>query len=86
MGMSGLGDFEAELYGDIDNDEDLEAELMALQGKPQPKKRRPKGMWKLSNCFKSLVWQLHFCGMVVGGERNILYMYTFDLRCLPVKC
>lgn len=42
--MGGLGDFEAELYGDIDNDEDLEAELMALQGKPQPaKKRRPKG-------------------------------------------
>ncbi|XP_060604861.1 coiled-coil and C2 domain-containing protein 1B-like [Ruditapes philippinarum] len=43
MGMGGLGDFEQELYGDIDNDEDLEAELMALQGKPQPKKRRPKG-------------------------------------------
>ncbi|KAL4236983.1 Coiled-coil and C2 domain-containing protein 1A [Mactra antiquata] len=44
MGMGGLGDFEAQLYGDVDNDEDLEAELLALQGKPQPaKKSRPRG-------------------------------------------
>ena len=43
MGMGGLGDFEAQLYGDVDNDEDLEAELMALQGKPQPKRSKPKG-------------------------------------------
>lgn len=39
----GIGDIEAELYGDIDNDEDLEAELLALQGK-QPARKKPKGI------------------------------------------
>ena len=36
----GMADFEADLYGDIENDEDLEAELLALEGKkPAPKKK-----------------------------------------------
>lgn len=39
----GLGDIESQLYGDLENDEDLEAELLALQGKPQPAKKRPRG-------------------------------------------
>ena len=39
----GIGDIESQLYGDIDNDDDLEAELMALQGKPQPAKKKARG-------------------------------------------
>ena len=39
----GMADIEAELYGDVDNDEDLEAELLALEGKKPSPKRKPKG-------------------------------------------
>ena len=38
----GLGDIENMMYGDVDNDEDLEAELMALQGESNAVKRKPK--------------------------------------------
>jgi hypothetical protein len=37
----GIGEIENMMYGDVDNDEDLEAELMALQGE-NPVKRKPK--------------------------------------------
>ena len=39
----GMADIEADLYGDVDNDEDLEAELLALEGKKPAPKRKPKG-------------------------------------------
>ena len=39
----GMADIEADLYGDVDNDEDLEAELLALEGKKPSPKRKPKG-------------------------------------------
>lgn len=45
MGYSGMDEIESMLYGNLDDDEDLEAELLALQGeddsssKPKPKKR-----------------------------------------------
>ncbi|KAJ8305464.1 hypothetical protein KUTeg_016009 [Tegillarca granosa] len=47
MGYSGMDEIESMLYGNLDDDEDLEAELLALQGedgsssKPKPKKREP---------------------------------------------
>ncbi|XP_052776019.1 coiled-coil and C2 domain-containing protein 1-like isoform X2 [Mya arenaria] len=43
MSQMGIGDIEADLYGDLDDDEDLEAELMALQGKPKPAKKKGRG-------------------------------------------
>ncbi|XP_052264648.1 coiled-coil and C2 domain-containing protein 1-like isoform X2 [Dreissena polymorpha] len=43
MSQMGIGDIEAELYGDLENDDDLEAELMELQGKPKPVKKKGRG-------------------------------------------
>lgn len=42
VNQMGLGDIENMMYGDVDNDEDLEAELMALQGEDNTVKRKPK--------------------------------------------
>lgn len=39
----GIGDIESQLYGDLENDEDLEAELLALEGKSRPAKKKGKG-------------------------------------------
>ncbi|XP_071161809.1 coiled-coil and C2 domain-containing protein 1-like isoform X3 [Mytilus edulis] len=42
----GIGDIENMMYGDVDNDEDLEAELLALQGEDNPVRRKPKQQQK----------------------------------------
>ncbi|XP_063404571.1 coiled-coil and C2 domain-containing protein 1-like isoform X2 [Mytilus trossulus] len=42
----GIGDIENMMYGDVDNDEDLEAELLALQGEDNPVRRKPKPQQK----------------------------------------
>lgn len=42
----GIGDIENMMYGDLDNDEDLEAELLALQGDDNPVRRKPKQQQK----------------------------------------
>ena len=39
-----MSDIEADLYGDVENDEDLEAELLALEGKKASPKRKPRGI------------------------------------------
>ncbi|CAG2209962.1 CC2D1 [Mytilus edulis] len=42
----GIGDIENMMYGYVDNDEDLEAELLALQGEDNPVRRKPKQQQK----------------------------------------
>ncbi len=37
-----ISDVESMLYGDVENDEELEAELLALQGEDPSPKRSPK--------------------------------------------
>lgn len=44
MGYSDMGEIEQQLYGDLDDDAELEAELLALQGEPGGGRRAsPRG-------------------------------------------
>lgn len=49
----GIGDIENMMYGDVDNDEDLEAELLALQGEDNPVRRKPKQQQKCDYYFRN---------------------------------
>lgn len=44
MGFADMSAMDAMIYGDVENDEDLEAELLALQGESSPERTtRKKG-------------------------------------------
>ena len=70
-----MADIEADLYGDVDNDEDLEAELLALEGKNPSPKRKPKG--KLLILFQTQIRQ------VFGDNLGIIF-YTGDSRYVDI--
>lgn len=64
MGYTSMGQIEQELYGDLENDAELEAELLALQGeeggggsqsRPAPRRKHSEYMnivKDLYNCFR----------------------------------
>lgn len=62
MGYTSMGQIEQELYGDLENDAELEAELLALQGEeggggsqsgPAPRRKHSEYIVKdLYNCFR----------------------------------
>ena len=49
MGMADMSAMDAMIYGDVEDDAELEAELLALQGQSSPKRASPK---KSVCCYK----------------------------------
>ena len=57
MGIMGdMDQMDAMIYGDLENDADLEAELAALTGEGQPKTSKKLGMYQCIVINKKLYW------------------------------
>ena len=88
MGYENMGQIENELYGDLENDADLEAELLALQGDAPAQRRapqrRPSMYWYYLNIYSelsSLEWHI-FGGRASGTTGG---GHTFPEMCTAEK-